>query len=108
MAELIADLSSDLEPASCVQLRRRTDIDVASGVSMAMAPVYTAGASSRRWAECPGAGWIVPEGDLRRKGNARPGCLAAVARGHHGNKSAIHLIMFFLCALSCIRAVVNA
>ena len=44
-------------------------------------PVYAAGGSSRRWVECPGAGWIAPEGDLRRKGNARPGCLAAAAWG---------------------------
>ena len=34
-------------------------------------PVYAAGGSSRRWVECPGAGWIAPEGDLRRKGNVR-------------------------------------
>ena len=94
------------------QLRGRRNIDVASGVSMAMAHRACAcrwcipaalGGVPRRWFDCPrkrraskrqSAPGVAAAGACSCEGT----CTSAAA--HHENKSAIHLIMIFLFALS--------
>ena len=94
------------------------NIDVASGISMAIAHracVYRGcipaalGGVPRRWLDCPRKRPASKRQSAPRAAGAcscEGTCTSAAA--HHGIKSAIHLIMIFLCALSCIRVVMNA
>ena len=88
----------------------RTNIAVASGVSMAMA--HCARAYHR---DIPAALGKVPHKNTHAEKAARAcgawlALAAASARAHPCTmgKINIHLIMIFLCALSCIRVVMNA
>ena len=49
------------------------------------------------------------ERDPRRKASARScGAYGTCTPAHHGNKPTVHLILNFICTLSCIRAIMNA
>ena len=100
------------------QLRRRRDMDIACGVLMAVAHRACAcrwcislvpGGVPQRWLDCP-------RKRPTPKRQSAPGVAGACscegtctsAAAHRVNKAGIHFIMIFLCALSCIRAIMNA